>query len=112
MANTHLSVPVVTHSGRRGKGLSLVYGLMPPSHREVGDGHVPPMHRGELVEIHRSVQQTNSLTHKLSIGGQLTVIGWGEKKSGCSGRTTTPTRCGVDLVRKTMRELAWGAVLC
>jgi len=92
IATTHLGVPIMTHdhTGRRVTGLSPVHALMPPSHREVGDGRVGPMHPGELVGIHWSIRRNNGLTHELRrIGRQRTVIGWGAKISSRSGRTTS-----------------------
>jgi hypothetical protein len=80
IGTTHLSVRTATHSGRGVTGLSPIHVLMPPSHREVGDGRVRP------VEMHWSVRRNNGLTR---IGRQLTVIEWGAKKSSC--RTTSPT---------------------
>ena len=91
ITTTHRGVRKESHSGRRGKGLSLVHVLMPPSHREVGDGDVRPMHPGEWVEIQWSVRRNNGLTHKPRIGWQLSVIGWGGKTSCRSSRTACPT---------------------
>ena len=91
IATTHLGVRMATHSGRGRQGLSPVHALMPFSHRDVGGGHVRPMHPGELVEVHWSVRRNNGLTHKPRIGRQLSVIGRGGKICSRSGRTTSPT---------------------
>ena len=92
MATTHVGIRMAIHGGRRGKGLLPVHALMPPTQREVGDGCGHPIHRDELVEVHWSVRRNNGLTHWLRRRGrQLTVIGWGAKRSSRSGRTTSPT---------------------
>jgi len=78
---TYLGVPMLAHSGRRVTRLSPVHALMPPSHREGGDGRGHPIHCDELVEIHWSVRRNNGVTHIPRKGRQLTEVGWGAKKS-------------------------------
>ena len=89
MATTQLRFRMVTHRGKRGRGLLPVHALMQRSVR-VDDGRGRPIHRDELVEIPWSVRRPEPCVRE-DLGEEGIGL---TTPSGCS-----PAQCSQEPVR-------------